>query len=168
MKHLVVLLVALILTIDASSKEKKSLHPEIMQMIETFKDCMKHKDSVKFFSLFSDETATWYGVFGPITQADRVKKEASKKNYFTTTYKKFYRSVPEDGSDEEKFYNINIHEDSNIASVTFDYSYWSKGQKINWGKESWGLVRINGEWKISSVIFSLEMEDVIAEKRGKN
>jgi len=66
---------------------------------------------------------------------------------------------------KKKFYNININEDGYVASVTFDYSFWSHRQKQNWGKESWGLVKANGKWKIASVIFSMEFENIVPEPK---
>ena len=52
-----------------------------------------------------------------------------------------------------------------MGSVTFDYSFWENNEKINWGKESWGLIKINGHWKIIGVIFSLEFENIIQEPK---
>jgi len=50
---------------------------------------------------------------------------------------------------KKKFYNIKIDNDESIATVSFDYSFWEKGQKMNWGKESWHLVKIKDSWKIN-------------------
>ena len=30
---------------------------------------------------------------------------------------------------------------------------------LNWGKEIWTLVKINGVWKITTVIFSMDMTE---------
>ena len=50
-------------------------------------------------------------------------------------------------------------EDGNVASANFDYSFWYKGKMLNWGKEIWTLVKINGVWKITTVIFSMDMTE---------
>jgi hypothetical protein len=38
-------------------------------------------------------------------------------------------------------------------------------QKENWGKESWGLVKIKNQWKITSVIFSMDYEKINPEPK---
>lgn len=133
---------------------------EIQKIMKTFMDCLIKKDSTLFYSLFHSEPIVWVGVFRDKTQESRLKNDNTKKNYFSSTYQRFYRSISNAGADEEKFYNIDIHEDGSIASVTFDYSFWENKRKVNWGKESWALVKAAGLWKITSVIFSLEFEDV--------
>ncbi|REC62886.1 hypothetical protein DRF65_08680 [Chryseobacterium pennae] len=58
---------------------------------------------------------------------------------------------------------MNIDTDGSIASVAFNFSFWAGGKKGLWGKESWGLVKIKNEWKITSVIFSMENENISPE-----
>ncbi|WP_240723513.1 hypothetical protein [Flavobacterium sp. GT3P67] len=95
-----------------------------------------------------------------------LKKEPTRKNYFESTYKEFYRLLSD--ASEEKFYNIDIKEDGSIAAVTFDYSFWKSKIKANWGTESWGLIKVNGNWKITTVLFSLESEKINPEPiKGK-
>lgn len=130
-------------------------------------NCLIHKDSQKFEELFHDEPTVWIGVFKDKTQQERLSKDSTKKNFFSSNYKSFYKSISDLGSDEEKFYNISIIEDGSIASVNFDYSFWGNKKKINWGKESWSLVKANGQWKITTVIFSLELESINPEPRRK-
>lgn len=147
-----------------SQDRQSSSQKEIKQVMKTFMNCIIHKDSNTFYSLFHNEPVVWAGVFRDATQANRLKRDSTKKDHFSGDYKSFYRSIADDGSEEEKFYNIQICTDGNIASVTFDYSYWEKKIKVNWGKESWGLVRTNNQWKITSVIFSYESEAINKEK----
>lgn len=128
-------------------------------------NCIIHKDSNVFYNLFYEGPVVWAGVFRDSTQASRLKKDPAKKDFFSSDYKSFYRSIADDATEEEKFYNIQIVTDGNIASVTFDYSYWEKKVKTNWGKESWGLVKTGNQWKITSVIFSYESEAINKEKQ---
>ena len=168
MKRLILFLTFTFLTHSIFSQQKETSDKnEIKQIVTTFMGCLIEKDSVKFYSLFHDEPIVWVGVFKEKSQQDRLKKDSTKKNYFGSTYQKFYRSISNTGANEEKFYNIDINEDGNIASVTFDYSFWDNKKKINWGKESWGLVKIDGKWKITSVIFSLEFEIINPEPTEK-
>lgn len=148
-------------TIDIPDKD------DIKQVINTFMTCLVKKDSIKFYNLFNSDPVVWVGVFKDKTQQDRISKDSTKKNYFISNYKSFYRSISELGTDEEKFYNIKIDNDESIATVSFDYSFWEKDKKINWGKESWHLVKIKDEWKIASVIFSMDFEKVNPEPNKK-
>ncbi|HPI54170.1 MAG TPA: hypothetical protein PLU10_05720, partial [Chitinophagaceae bacterium] len=61
-----------------------------------------------------------------------------------------------------------ILKDDVLATVIFDYSFWHDNKKLNWGKETWSLIKANGQWKITNVIFSLEMENVLKEPSNKN
>ena len=141
---------------------------DIHQVIETFMDCIIHYDSVKFYNLFHKDPVTWVGVYREASQAEEMKQDSTwTHNYFNTNYKSFYRSLSKTGKDEEKFYNIHILRDDVLATVMFDYSFWHDGKKINWGKETWGLIKADGQWKITNVIFSLEMENVKPEPKHK-
>ncbi|MEP7095526.1 MAG: hypothetical protein ABI793_15805, partial [Flavobacterium sp.] len=116
------------------------------------------KDSTTFNNLFFEGNVNWIGVIKEKSQAKRIEtKPTITKNYFTDTYIEFFRSVLKNKKSEEKFENILIKNDDAIASVTFDYSFWSEDSMTNWGKEYWQLVKADGKWKISSVIFSIEI-----------
>ncbi|MBF2709871.1 Cif family virulence factor [Flavobacterium soyangense] len=164
MKRLIVLLTFSFLSHSAfSQNEETSNKTEIKQILTTFMDCLVKKDSVKFYSLFHNEPTVWVGVFKEKTQQNRLSKDKTKKGNFTSTYKKFFRTIFDLATYEEKYYNVEIIEDGSIATTTFDYSFWKDNKKINWGKESWGLVKIDGQWKITSIIFSAEFESINPE-----
>ncbi|WP_185963148.1 hypothetical protein [Flavobacterium gawalongense] len=169
MKKLTLFLALLLLSNFAFSQNKETTDKkEIKQILNSFMACIVKKDSIKFYNLFHNEPIVWIGVIKDKTQEDVLKKDSTKKNYFESTYQKFYSFISDTGTDEEKFYNIDINEDGSIASVTFDYSFWKNKIKKNWGKESWGLVKINGKWKITSVLFSLESEKINPEPKREN
>ncbi len=135
----------------------------LQNVLETFMDCLKTRDSARFYNLFYDGPVTWVGVYKNHTQEKRKEKDASLSNYKSSDHKTWFRSVSQGSVKEEKFYNVHIETDGNIAALTFDFSYWAGGKKGLWGKESWGLVNINNEWKITSVIFSMEQENILPE-----
>ena len=55
---------------------------------------------------------------------------------------------------EEKFWDIDIKTDGEIASIYFKYSFHIGDYKYNWGDEAWDLVKTADGWKIVSVIYS--------------
>ncbi len=137
----------------------------IKAVVSTFMACLIKKDSVKFYNLFSIDPVAWVGVFKDRTTKALLKRDSTQKNYITDNYKDFYRSISDLGLNEEKFYNVRIDNDESVAAVFFDYSFWAKGEKLNWGKESWHLVKIKDSWKITSVIFSMDFEKINPEPK---
>lgn len=123
-------------------------------------ESIKTKDSLKFYSLFHESPVLWLGTVKEKTYQDDLKRNPKAKDYFRSTFKGFFNSISDSNRYEEKFYNIDIVEDGHIATVSFDYSFWENDNKINWGKESWGLIKTGNIWKICSVIFSVEYENI--------
>jgi hypothetical protein len=140
--------------------DKDSIH----KVLHTFMECLVKKDSLRFYNLFHTDPVVWVGVTQQKTFADELKKDSKAKDNFRANYKSFYRHFYTKEI-EEKFYNVQIHEDGYIASVVFDYSFWEKGKKTNWGKESWAMIKTNGQWKITSVLFSTEDETIRPEPK---
>lgn len=149
--------------IDAQTRK------ELEKVLQDFMASIKERDSIKFYGLFYDGPVTWVGVDKEKSYQSYLKKNSKiTKNYFRSGPQSFIRGIIADGEgEEEKFYNIRMDGDERMATITFDYSYWSKGKKQNWGQESWALIRANGKWKITSVIFSVEMENVVPEPTVK-
>jgi CubicO group peptidase (beta-lactamase class C family) len=136
---------------------------QINKVLSDFMESIQTKDSVKFYSLFHESPVAWIGTVKGKTYQDDLKRNPKAKNYFTGSYKGFFRSILDPNRYEEKFYNTEITEDGHMATVMFDYSFWENDKKINWGKESWGLIKSNTGWKICSVIFSVEYENLNPE-----
>ncbi|GAA0556956.1 hypothetical protein [Chitinophaga japonensis] len=146
---------------DKSELDKDKI--ALNEVLNTFMNSLKTKDSVSLYNLFYQGNVTWVGVYKEKTQRRRLEKDSSALDYKVADYKTWFRSTTKGSIKEEKFYNVNIDTDGAIASVTFDFSFWAGGKKGLWGKESWGLVKINKEWKITSVIFSMEQENISPE-----
>jgi len=148
----------------SQDKSELEIHKmELRKVLDTFMISLKTKDSTSLYNLFYDGNVTWVGVYKDKTQQKRIEKDTNALNYKIADYKTWFRSTTKGSIKEEKFYNVNIDTDGNIASITFDFSFWAGGRKGLWGKESWGLVKIKNEWKITSVIFSMEQENIFPE-----
>jgi hypothetical protein len=60
------------------------------------------------------------------------------------------------GAIEEKFYNVKITQDTNVAWVMFDYEFLVDGKAQNYGVEAWQMMKVaEGRWKIASVMWTL-------------
>jgi hypothetical protein len=55
---------------------------------------------------------------------------------------------------EEKFYNIEIRQDGVLGLVTFNYDFRVNDKVTNSGVEHWILCKIDGQWKILSVVWT--------------
>jgi serine beta-lactamase-like protein LACTB len=131
---------------------------KIKAVLNEFMHCVETKDSVKMHQLFHKGPVTWVGVYKDATYKELLKKDSTMKNYKLSNYKTWFRSITTPPLRREDFNNVEIIEDGSVASVTFDYSFWRENNKNNWGKEFWHLINESGEWKIASVIFSIELE----------
>ncbi|MGA7925096.1 MAG: hypothetical protein WCA20_03750 [Candidatus Sulfotelmatobacter sp.] len=55
---------------------------------------------------------------------------------------------------EEKFHNIEIRQDGNLGLVTFNFEFLVNDKVTNSGVEHWQLYKIDGVWKILSVVWT--------------
>ncbi|GMQ30744.1 serine hydrolase domain-containing protein [Algoriphagus confluentis] len=160
------LLISVIGILSISSygqKEPPTDQEQIRELLKTFMECIRTRDTLTMFSLFADAPVTWIGVWKPETQKERLEMDPKAPAYKISDYKTWFGNVIKNGVKQELFSNAVIVQDGSIGSVTFDYSFWNQGKKGNWGKESWGLIKVDGNWKIASVIFSMELERVLKQ-----
>ncbi|RZJ50236.1 MAG: hypothetical protein EOO44_16780 [Flavobacterium sp.] len=140
--------------------QQKDDKKKILAIIDVYSKSVIAKDSVAFYNLFNEENVTWCAALKDRTQAKEIEAKGSEKagsNYFSGSYKGFLRGLFKYQSTEDKFDNIKIIEDGTVASVTMDYSFWANGKMTNWGSKYLGLIKRDGKWKITSVIYSLEL-----------
>ncbi|MGA2426330.1 MAG: nuclear transport factor 2 family protein [Terriglobales bacterium] len=57
---------------------------------------------------------------------------------------------------EEKFHNIEIRQDGPLGLVTFNYDFVVNDKVTNSGLEHWQLCKIDGQWKILSVVWTID------------
>jgi hypothetical protein len=146
----------------AATKEEE--REKIQAVVETFRTSLINKDPVTFMTLFLKPDIPWIGVMtdqtlarqnaaGPDTNTRKVAKLFTGDNP-----NDFIKWISENKSPiEETFDNVRIDTDGDVAQVWFDYTFKDAGYKQNWGKEAWHLVRTEKGWKISSVIWSSEL-----------
>jgi hypothetical protein len=134
---------------------------DVAKVVETFRVSIINKDKAAFMKLFLRDDIPWIGVTTDasleIMAANNRKAQKPEPNklYTAGSPRSFIDGIA--GTEklmEEKFSNVRIDTDNDVAQVYFDYSFNQDGYKSNWGKESWGLVRTQDGWKITSVIWS--------------
>lgn len=128
-------------------------------VIETFKTAITGASKeATFYNLFLHDSITW------ATTMEGKTKEIRKSgdNYWplvSSSFKKFFEYV-KDRNCEEKFYNIEINQDNNFATIKFDYTFQEDDEILNWGKEHWTLLKVEGHWKITSVLWTTNLQDI--------
>jgi hypothetical protein len=78
--------------------------------------------------------------------------------FHSTNYKTFYENLKE--NTEEKFYEVEINKRSDFATISFDYTLSINSKIQNWGTKYWSLILINGIWKITSVTWTMNNEEI--------
>lgn len=135
----------------------------IEQVVEAFRVSVIKKDTAAFMKLFYSETIPWIGVTTDKSMARENANKPDPKMPDETKVsgggspRRFIEGIAKNPAlIEEKFDNVRIDSDGDVAQVWFDYSFNKANYKQNWGKESWHMVRTDAGWKISSVIWSME------------
>ncbi|MBW8823507.1 MAG: nuclear transport factor 2 family protein [Xanthomonadales bacterium] len=135
----------------------------IDKVVEQFRTSIINRDKPTFTSLFfSDkpEEVTWQWVIDDAGLALlRKRNSGAHKSIHVAgeNYLSFIDSLvkPDARPAEEKFRDVKVDTDGEVASVNFDYSYLDGGKETNWGREMWQLVRTDAGWKIISIIYSV-------------
>lgn len=131
---------------------------QLEQVVESFRLSLINKDKASFMKLLYSETIPWIGVIKDKSM-NMIEDRGDKVSKITpgASPVKFIDSIVSDTEAvEEKFDNVRIDSDGDIAQVWFDYSFNRGDYRANWGQEAWQLVRTTHGWKINSVIWSME------------
>ena len=135
----------------------------IRKILNSFTQAIIKKDSATLASLFANTPIAFLSVRGAETVAWLKKKDPSTPFIQIRNYKDFIAYVAQTKDRlEEKFYNVRIRTDGSVASLSFDYSFWSNNKKSNWGEENWELIYNGTDWKIAGIFWSENLD--IAEK----
>ena len=133
---------------------------QIREVVEQFRTSIINKDKDVFSSLFLHDNIPFIAVF---SEEMLAKKRLENPDYpDVVDFGKFgapVEMISDTDSQEEKMWNIEVQTDGYLASVHFDYSDHENGRKKAWGTESWSLVKVNSEWKITSVSFTVTEVD---------
>lgn len=160
MKKLKLIPILFLAVFNSHAQQQTASKQEINTIIKKYAASVIQKDSTAFYDLFNTDNVTWCGAVTDRSQKKAAEKKGYKRSrsgYFSGTYKDFFRGLYKYQSTEDKFDNITIIEDGTVASVTMDYSFWADNKMTNWGGKYLTLIKRDGKWKITSVIYSLDL-----------
>lgn len=171
MKMFLVVLLVLISSSPSSAHAADNAVPDVARIesvIEAFRLSIIDKDQDRFLALFLPGTVTWQSVRGDERlQLQRERQPTAKKVSIDSgrTHLSFIQNIVNDSEPlEEKFRNVRIDTDGDIATVISDYSFHRGARETNHGQESWHLVHTESGWKIASVIWSVNTSPAPREK----
>ena len=130
-------------------------------LLDRFAAAFRERDVKGFPDLFysaNPQEVIWQFVVedNRLARVQKFKPEARKARHVPdNNYLSAIQAIAADPlPTEEKFSNVRIDTDGEVASVNFDYVVTVGGKDQNWGREMWHLVRTERGWKIISVIYS--------------
>ncbi|MEW5251368.1 hypothetical protein [Microbulbifer discodermiae] len=151
-KLAIVCLAFVILSVAYANENQLQSHKEIREVIEAFRLSIIEKNESKFDNLFYDKSIPWLGVLGH----KRSGVLPSQLGINPGSYVQFISwIVSTEEKIEEKFWDIEILTDNEVASVHFKYSFHVDDYMSNWGDEAWHMIKTGDGWKISSVVYSV-------------
>ncbi|TWH99385.1 SnoaL-like protein [Luteimonas cucumeris] len=158
------LIVCLFFPVFAEAFDRNPDTASVESIIAAFGASVIDKDKARFVKLFLHEDTAWQSVTGDanLRQIRRKQPDAPRVRINPkSSHLSFIDSIVADKErQEEKFRDVKIESDGDIASVWFDYSYQDGDKETNHGKEAWHLVRTDEGWKIVSVIWSVNWTPV--------
>jgi ketosteroid isomerase-like protein len=134
----------------------------IRKVIDDFQVAIRTKDVNLLTSLVMGENLLWASPPPPQVIRELKGKLGPDFNGLREgAFRDFARFI---GSSkvpvEEKFYNVQITQDANLAWVMFDYEFVQDNRTTNHGVETWQMMKsADGQWKIVSVVWSMHRPD---------
>lgn len=126
----------------------------IEQVVADFQAALKTKDVRLLSSLMLNTDIP----FSPPASPERIRKiretiDPNANGLRAGGYHDFVRLIRDSKLPlEERFYNVKITQDRNVAWVMFDYEFVEDGKPGNYGIETWQMMQNHeGKWKIASV-----------------
>ncbi|MBM7128154.1 hypothetical protein [Dyella mobilis] len=130
---------------------------QIQQVVHDFQAGIIKKDRALLASLFYPGSNSWFSVATAPAYRAMQQKFPGTTRVHGGSYEDFIGFVTGNPDpQEEKFSNVMIHTDGNIAAVYFDFVYLDKGKLNNQGSETWQLLNTPDGWKINSIIYTMD------------
>lgn len=145
----------------ALGQENAAALSSLNEVIVAFEKSIEEKDSVRFKQLFFQDKTPFTGIMSEKTEMSIKKNYPEFEGIAISNSSQFIQEICKtEKAQKETFYNVEIETDGVIASIHFDYTFQSGEKMIQWGKESWNLVKEKGKWLITDVIYSIRFPDV--------
>ncbi len=162
MKNAIAIMILFSMSITACLAQEKSTDMiKLNQVLAEFEEAIINKDSVQFKQLFFHDKVAFIGRMSKVSEWTIKENYKEFEGLAISNCSKFIREICEsEKKSVENFYNIKMETDGAIATISFDYSFYSGEKMIQWGNEHWNLVYADNLWLITDVVYSIRFPDV--------
>lgn len=142
----------------AASAEVNDDKAAILKVMDRFDTAIRTRDAETMKALFHDGEIVWRSIARPEVRngeskdLGKVIPPVYPSGAFTLFANERMRHIPI----AERFYDPEIVTDGKLASVNFAYDFTMNCKVTNWGLENWQMVKVDGNWRILSVLYSYE------------
>ena len=128
---------------------------KISSLLEEFRQDIIHKDGYALTKLMLNPEVLFHSVNSQ-EQVDSARKYNAQFDGIGPSALDGFAKLLATSKDklEEKFRNIEIHQDGNLGLATFNYDFLVNDKVTNSGVEHWIVCKIDGQWKILSVVWT--------------
>ncbi|MBB6241678.1 hypothetical protein [Rhodanobacter sp. MP1X3] len=129
--------------------------------MDAFQTAIVAHDGTGLAAMFLPERGAWLSLMDELSYREvKVRRPELPRIQFDN-FKTFCNFVGKtDKRIEEKFSNVRIDANDTVAMVYFNYVFLVDGIPTNHGDETWQLVRTEAGWKISSMLYSVTLDEV--------
>jgi hypothetical protein len=151
----------------SSAATSRETTRQIQQVIDAFRTSIVTKDGATLARLPFTKSIPFTPVYDDAYLALARAKRPDMRKAQPIGYSDFVKYVVSSKDrEEEKFSNVLIHSDGQVATIYFDYSFAVNDVVTNWGHETWGLIKTDEGWKISSIVWSVSVDLKKLKDRG--
>ena len=128
---------------------------KISSVVEEFRQDIIHKDGYAITKLMLNANVLFHKINNQEEVEGARKQNAQFDGIGPSQLDRFVNSLATSKDKlEEKFRNIEIHQDGNLGLATFNYDFLVNDKITNTGVEHWVLCKIDGQWKILSLVWT--------------
>ena len=128
---------------------------KISSLLEEFRQDIIHKDAYALTKLVLNPDVLFHSINNQ-EQVDSARKYNAQFDGIGPSALDGFARLLATSKDklEEKFRNIEIHQDGNLGVATFNYDFLVNDKVTNSGVEHWIVCKIDGQWKILAVVWT--------------
>jgi hypothetical protein len=129
---------------------------KIRSVLEEFRQDIIHKDAIALTKLVLNPDVLFHHINNQ-GEVDSARKSNAQFDGIGPSQLDGFAKLLATSKDklEEKFHNIEIRQDGDLGLVTFNYDFIINDKVSNSGVEHWQLCKIDGQWKILSVTWTV-------------
>jgi hypothetical protein len=137
-------------------KSKADDLTKIRSVLEEFRQDIIHKDGYAITKLILNPDVLFHHINSQ-EEVDSARKSNAQFDGVGPSQLDGFVKLLATSKDklEEKFYNIEIRQDGDLGLVTFNYDFVINDKVHHSGIEHWQVCKIDGQWKILSVTWTV-------------